>query len=343
MEIIRRGDVILSYADITFDEARVILITGGAGFIGSNLCEAFLKKGCYVRCLDNLSNGKLENLDTILRHPKFQFILGDIRNYEDCLLACKEAHYVLHHAAWGSVPKSVLLPRLYEDINIKGTLNLLEAARACSVHRVIYASSSSVYGDQAVLPMKEGSEGRLLSPYAVTKRVNEEYGMLYTRLYGLDTYGLRYFNVFGRRQDPNSAYAAVIPRFIHRLLKQEQAEIYGDGQQSRDFTYIENVIEANMRACFAPKEAAGQVFNIACGATISLTELHRELCGLLDCAIPPAYLPERTGDIRHSLADISKAKAVLGYTAAWSLRQGIREAVEWYKEYMSYDDKKTDH
>ena len=327
----------MSYADITFQTDTVVLITGGAGFIGSNLCEAFLEKGCYVRCLDNLSGGKIKNLDRIIRHPKFRFILGDIRQYDDCLLACKGVHYVLHQAAWGSVPKSIIMPRLYEDINIKGTLNMLEAARENSVSRFIYASSSSVYGDQMKLPMKEGAEGRLLSPYAVTKRVNEEYAVLYSRLYGIETYGLRYFNVFGRNQDPISNYAAVIPKFVHRLLKEEEPEIYGDGQQSRDFTYIENVIEANMKACFAPKEAAGQVFNIACGEATSLTELYEELCNLIGSSVTPKYLPERVGDIRHSLADISKARTVLGYTPEWSFRQGLRAYVEWYKEQYMYD------
>jgi len=220
---------------------------------------------------------------------------------------------------------------LYEEINIKGTLNMLEAARQSGVKKFVYASSSSVYGDEEALPKIEGREGRVLSPYALTKRANEEYARLYTSLYGLDTYGLRYFNVFGRRQDPEGAYAAVIPRFIRQLLAGERPVIYGDGRQSRDFTYIENVIEANLRACLAGKEAAGEVYNIACGGRVYLIDLYYLLCRMLDKDIEPLYGPDRPGDIRHSFADISKAKRYLGYNPQWSFEEGMEEALIWYR------------
>src|SRR5690606_264655 len=218
---------------------------------------AILSKGYKVKCLDNLSTGKKENIDLFMDNPLYTFINGDIMSLEDCLGACEDVDYVLHQAAWGSVPRSIEMPLLYEEINIKGTLNMMEAARQKGVKKFVYASSSSVYGDEPNLPKKEGREGNLLSPYALTKKVNEEYGRLYKLLYGLDTYGLRYFNVFGRRQNPDGAYAAVIPKFIKQLLNNERPTINGDGKQSRDFTYIDNVIEANLKACLAPSEAAG--------------------------------------------------------------------------------------
>jgi UDP-N-acetylglucosamine 4-epimerase len=221
---------------------------------------------------------------------------------------------------------------MYEEINIKGTLNMMEAARQQGVRKFVYASSSSVYGDHPVLPKKEGQEGELLSPNALTKRTNEEYGKLYTRLYGLDTYGLRYFNVFGRRQDPAGPYAAVIPKFIKQLLNNERPTIYGDGKQSRDFTYIENVIEANLKACLAPREAAGHSFNIAYGGRKRLIDIYNDLCKVLGKNIDPIFGPERPGDIKHSNADITKAREMLGYDPDWSFERGIRAAIEWYKE-----------
>jgi UDP-N-acetylglucosamine 4-epimerase len=223
------------------------------------------------------------------------------------------------------------MPLLYEEVNIKGTLHMLEAARQQGAKKFVYASSSSVYGDESSLPKREGCEGNLLSPYAVTKRVNEEYAKLYTRLYGLETYGLRYFNVFGGRQDPNGAYAAVIPKFISRLLQNEQPTIHGDGKQSRDFTYIENVIEANLKACKASSEFAGEVFNIACGGRKSLMEVYAILCRALDKDIKPVFGPERKGDIKHSNADIGQARKKLGYEPEWSFEEGIAAAIEWYK------------
>lgn len=240
--------------------------------------------------------------------------------------------YVLHQAAWGSVPRSIEMPLVYQDINIKGSLNMLEAARQMMVKKFVYASSSSVYGDESTLPKKEGQEGNVLSPYALTKVVVEEYAKLYTKLYGLDTYGMRYFNVFGRRQDPEGAYAAVIPKFIKQLLNDEQVTIHGDGQQSRDFTYIENVIEANLKACKASSEVAGQAFNIAYGGRESLIDIYQELCQSLGKDIKPLFGPERVGDIKHSKADISKAKEMIGYDPSWNFEKGIKGAIQWYQQ-----------
>lgn len=321
----------MGYRHLQFDSNAVFLVTGGAGFIGSNLCEAILDMGYQVRCLDNLSTGKRANVDLFIDHPKYTFIEGDIRDLDTCMKACEGVDYVLHQAAWGSVPRSIEMPLLYEEINIKGTLNMLEAARQNQVKKFVYASSSSVYGDEPNLPKIEGREGNLLSPYALTKRVDEEYAKLYTKLYGLDTYGLRYFNVFGKRQDPNGAYVAVIPKFIKQLLNDERPTINGDGQQSRDFTYVENVIEANLKACVASIEVAGEAFNIAYGGREYLIDLYRSLCAALGKEIEPIFGPERKGDIKHSNADIGKAMMFLGYKPEWSFERGIREAIEWYR------------
>jgi len=321
----------MGYENITFEENSVFLVTGGAGFIGSNLCEVLLEKGYNVRCLDNLSTGKQSNVDLFIDNPNYTFIKGDIRDLDICIKACEGVEYVLHQAAWGSVPRSIEMPILYEEINIRGTLNMMEAARQNGVKKFIYASSSSVYGDEPNLPKKEGREGNLLSPYALTKMVDEEYGKLYSKLYGLDTYGLRYFNVFGRRQDPNGAYAAVIPKFIKQLLNDDQPTIYGDGKQSRDFTYIENVIEANLKACKASSEVAGEVFNIAYGGREYLIDVYYSLCKALGKDIEPIYAPDRKGDIKHSNADISKAREMLGYDPSWSFERGIEAAIEWYR------------
>lgn len=322
----------MGYERIKFPEQSRFLVTGAAGFIGSNLVEAILRLGYQVRGLDNFSTGKKENIDLFKDNPNFEFVEGDIRNLETCLQVCEGIDYVLHQAAWGSVPRSIERPLLYEEINIKGTLNMLEAAKQSGVKKFVYASSSSVYGDEPTLPKKEGKEGNLLSPYALTKRTNEGYAKLYTELYGLDTYGLRYFNVFGRRQDPDGAYAAVIPKFIKQLLHDERPTINGDGKQSRDFTYIENVIEANLKACQAPHEAAGEVYNIAYGGREFLIDIYYKLCHLLGKDIKPIFGPERAGDIRHSNADITKAKELLGYEPSWNFKQGIIAAIEWYKE-----------
>lgn len=322
----------MGYENVIFLKNTIFLVTGGAGFIGSNLCEALLNRGYKVRCVDNLSNGKQENVDMFMGNPNYTFIKGDIRELETCLMACKDVDYVLHHAAWGSVPRSIELPLLYEEINIRGTLNMMEAARQNGVKKFIYATSSSVYGDHPALPKVEGQEGELLSPYAFTKRANEECGKLYTKLYGLDTYGLRYFNIFGKRQDPNSTYAAVIPKFIKQLINDESPTINGDGKQSRDFTYIENVIEANLKACKASHEAAGQVFNIAYGGREYLIDIYYDLCKALNKNIEPIFGYDRVGDIKHSNADINKAKVLLGYNPDYDFIHGLEEAINWYKE-----------
>lgn len=322
----------MGYKNLKFEDDAIFLVTGGAGFIGSNLCEALLNMGYKVRCLDNLSTGKQKNVDMFLEHPNYTFIKGDIRDLDTCMNACAGVTYVLNQAAWGSVPRSIEMPLFYEEVNIRGTLNMMEAARQNGVKKFVYASSSSVYGDHPVLPKVEGQEGNLLSPYALTKRVCEEYGKLYTKLYGLDTYGMRYFNVFGRRQDPDGVYAAVIPKFIKMLLNGEQPTINGDGRQSRDFTYIENVIEANLKACMASHEAAGQAYNIAYGGREFLIDIYYHLTKALGCDIEPNFGPDRAGDIKHSNADISKAKTLLNYEAEWSFEMGIAEAINWYKE-----------
>lgn len=321
----------MGYQGVGFPRGTKFLVTGAAGFIGSNLVEALLKLGYDVRGLDNFSTGKRENLEGCEGDDHFELIEGDIRDLATCMRACEGVDYVLHQAAWGSVPRSIELPILYEEINVRGTLNMLEAARSNRVKKFVYASSSSVYGDDPNLPKIEGREGKALSPYALTKRVNEEYARLYARLYGLDTCGLRYFNVFGRRQDPDGAYAAVIPRFIKQMLNGDRPTVHGDGRQSRDFTYIENVIEANIRACKAPSDA-GQVFNIACGSRTCLLEVLEILCRLLGCNVQPVFGPERSGDVRHSLADISLAERVLGYSPSYDLNQGLALSIDWYKE-----------
>ncbi|MDM5329838.1 SDR family oxidoreductase [Neobacillus sp. CF12] len=324
----------MGYENIKFPEGSKFLVTGSAGFIGSNLVEALLKLGYEVRGLDNLSTGKKENVEEFLINPNYDFIEGDIRDLDTCMKACEGIDYVLNQAAWGSVPRSIEMPLFYEEINIKGTLNMMEAARQNGVKKFVYASSSSVYGDEPNLPKKEGREGNVLSPYSLTKKVDEEYGKLYTKLYGLDTYGLRYFNVFGRRQNPEGAYAAVIPKLIKQLLNDEAPTINGDGKQSRDFTYIENVIEANLKACNATHEAAGQAYNIAYGGREYLIDIYNHLLNILGKDIQPIFGPDRKGDIKHSNADISKAKEMLGYAPEWSFERGIRTAIEWYRRYL---------
>ncbi|MCH5248413.1 MAG: SDR family oxidoreductase [Lachnospiraceae bacterium] len=322
----------MGYKDLKFDDKSIFLVTGGAGFIGSNLCEALTDMGYQVRCLDNLSTGKQDNVDLLSDRPNYTFIKGDIRELDTCMKACEGVDYVLNQAAWGSVPRSIEMPLLYEEINIRGTLNMMEAARQNKVKKFVFASSSSVYGDHPVLPKVEGQEGNLLSPYALTKRVDEEYGKLYKKLYGLDTYALRYFNVFGRRQDPNGAYAAVIPKFIKQLLNDEVPTINGDGKQSRDFTYIDNVVEANLKACLASSDAAGNAFNVAYGGREYLIDIYYDLCKALGKDVEPNFGPERAGDIKHSNADISKAKKMLGYDPDYDFKKGIALAIEWYKE-----------
>lgn len=320
----------MGYKHLVFPKDSLFLVTGGAGFIGSNLCEAILNLGYRVRCLDDLSTGKQANVDLFAANPRYAFIRGDIKDFETCKAACEGVDYVLNQAAWGSVPRSIEMPQFYCMNNIVGTLNMLEAARQCGVKKFVYASSSSVYGDEPNLPKTEGREGNLLSPYALTKRCDEEWAKQYTMHYGLDTYGLRYFNVFGRRQDPNGAYAAVIPKFIRQLMNDERPTINGDGRQSRDFTYIENVIEANLKACLASHEAAGEAFNIAYGGREYLIDIYHTLTRTLGKDIEPIYGPDRKGDIKHSNADIGKARRLLGYEPEYSFERGLNEAIKWY-------------
>ena len=322
----------MAYQDIKFPEGTLFLVTGGAGFIGSNLCEAILKLGGRVRCLDDLSTGKQHNVDIFRDYLNYEFFRGDVKDLDTCMKACDGVDYVLHQAAWGSVPRSIEMPLFYSLNNIQGTLNMLEAAHRNGVKTFVYASSSSVYGDEAHLPKEEGVEGNLLSPYAVTKRCDEEWAKQYTRHYGSKTIGLRYFNVFGKRQDPNGAYAAVIPKFIRMLLHGEQPVIHGDGRQSRDFTYVENVIEANLKACLAPDEASGEAFNIAYGGREYLIDIYETLVKALGKDVPPTFGPERPGDIKHSNADISKAQRLLGYHPEYDFARGIAETIDWYCE-----------
>ena len=322
----------MGYKDLKFDPDSVFLVTGGAGFIGSNICEALVNMGYRVKCLDNLSTGRIENLSSIMRNEKFTFTEGDIRDLDTCMRMTEGVDFVLNQAAWGSVPRSIEMPLLYEEINIRGTLNMMEASRQNDVSKFVYASSSSVYGDHPVLPKREGQEGKVLSPYALTKKVDEEYGRLYHELYGLDTYGLRYFNVFGRRQNPDGMYAAVIPKFIRQLLAGETPTINGDGRQSRDFTYIDNVIEGNLRAALAGSDAAGEAYNIGAGGREYLIDIYYDLCKALEIEREPIFGPPRKGDIRDSNADISKAREKLGYDPEYDFASGIALAIDWYKE-----------
>lgn len=317
------------------------LVTGGAGFIGSNLCEALLERGDKVVCLDNFATGKPGNIFHLLeKYPdRFTLIVGDIRNMDDCRKAVEGMDYVLHEAALGSVPRSIKDPITTNDVNIGGFLNMLVAARDAGVKRFIFAASSSTYGDSASLPKVEEVIGKPLSPYAITKYVDELYADIFARTYGMQYIGLRYFNVFGRRQDPYGAYAAVIPLFVKKFIAHESPVINGDGEYSRDFTYIKNVVEMNLLAIDTENpDAVNQIYNTAFGERTTLNQLVeclKENLSAFDPAIADVEVlhgPNRAGDIPHSLASIDKAKRLLGYNPAYSMRQGLREACKWYWE-----------
>ncbi|MBK8851333.1 MAG: SDR family oxidoreductase [Saprospiraceae bacterium] len=310
-----------------------VLITGGAGFIGSNLAAALLQddRVSKVRVFDNLATGFLKNLDDIMTNPKFEFIEGDIRDVEACRAAMKDIHLVSHQAALGSVPRSVKDPLTTNAVNINGTLNIFNAAYELGIKRVVFAASSSTYGDSEGLPKVEDKIGNPLSPYAVTKLVNELYAGVYARVYGLEYIGLRYFNVFGPKQDPNGAYAAVIPLFFKAALENERPVINGDGEHSRDFTYVDNAVEANILALFTEDvQAINQIYNVACGERTSLNELWNNINAITNTSIPAIYGPNRAGDIAHSLADITKARQLLGYAAAIKVKEGLEKSFNWY-------------
>jgi len=316
-----------------------VLITGAAGFIGSNLCEFLLKHDVKVRALDNYATGHKKNLEDLLNHPNFEFIEGDIRDLDDCQKACKGIDFVLHQAALGSVPRSIEDPINTNTANIDGFLNMLVASRDNGVKRFVYAASSSTYGDSESLPKVEDKIGNPLSPYAITKYVNELYAQNFKLTYGLDTIGLRYFNVFGRKQDPNGAYAAVIPKFVIKLMNHESPTINGDGTYSRDFTYIDNVIQMNMLAITTDNaEALNQVYNTAVGdrtTILQMANLLKEYLSEYDKSIKDIEIlhgPNRKGDVPHSLASVEKARTLLGYNPTHEFKEGLREAVKWYWE-----------
>lgn len=316
---------------------EIILITGGAGFIGSNLCDYFLERNYQVRCLDNFSTGSFHNIEHLINHPNFTLIEGDIRNLKTCQEAVNNVAYVLHQAALGSVPRSIVDPIATNEVNVSGFLNMLVASRDAKVNRFVYAASSSTYGDSEILPKVENVIGKPLSPYAITKYVNELYADIFSKTYGMETIGLRYFNVFGSRQNPDGAYAAVIPKFINLLLQHKSPIINGDGNYSRDFTYIDNILQINELAILAKNPAAvNTVYNAAFGQRTTLNQLADSLKNVLlmhDQKISNinfTYQENRSGDIPHSLADISKAKQLLGYNPLYSLQQGLEQSINWY-------------
>ena len=310
-----------------------ILVTGGAGFIGSNLVSALLKDDRVqsVKVLDNLATSSASNIEEFKPDPRFQFVEGDIRNYETCLQATEGIDLISHQAALGSVPRSVKDPLTSNEVNITGTLNIFTAAKEKGIKRIVYAASSSTYGDHPGLPKVEDRIGKPLSPYAVTKYVNELYAQVYASLYGMEFIGLRYFNIFGPRQNPNGPYAAVIPLFVEALLKGEPPTINGDGNHSRDFTFVDNAVQANILSLFTKKkEAVNEIYNIACGHQTSLNQLFQDLKKEANSSLQPVYGPERTGDVKHSLADISKAKNLLEYEPKVSVEEGLKKTFQWY-------------
>jgi len=312
------------------------LVTGGAGFIGSNLAETLLQQGNSVRILDNFSTGLRHNVTDFQKYEdRYELIEGDLRDLETCRDACKGVDYVLHQGALGSVPRSIAHPLTTNENNVTGTLNLFISARDEKVKRVVFASSSSVYGNSKRLPKVETMIPHPISPYAASKNICEMYGRIFYELYKVEIIALRYFNVFGRRQDPNSAYAAVIPLFVKALMSGERPIIYGDGLQSRDFCYVDNVIQANILACKADRKACGKVFNIAFGQRTTLNDLYRKLCDLLDTYQEPEFALARPGDVKHSLADISQAKTYLGYDPQYDVFSGLELAIDWYKTHAT--------
>ncbi|MBN2724248.1 MAG: SDR family oxidoreductase [Deltaproteobacteria bacterium] len=315
-----------------FKPDSVFLVTGGAGFIGSNIVEKLLENDFTVRVVDNFSTGKRSNIEPFLSNSSFTLIEGDIRDEKTCMESCEGVDYILHQGALGSVPRSIEDPLTSHNVNSTGTLNMLWAAHKKNVRKFVYASSSSVYGDNPDLPKVEEKTGMLLSPYAATKMTNEHYASLFHQLYGLETVGLRYFNVFGKHQDPHSVYAAVIPIFLKKLLNGESPVIHGNGEQSRDFTYIENVIEANLKSALSPSNVSGMAFNISLGDRITLNKLYQVLTESLGVTIKATYGPPRPGDIMHSQADISKARKYLQYDPQYSFSKGIELTIDWYRE-----------
>ena len=309
---------------------KTYLVTGGAGFIGSHLVEELVRRGERVRVLDNFLTGKRENIEPFL--SAIELIEGDIRDYETCLRAVDGADYVLHQAALPSVPRSVEDPQTTDAINIQGTLNMLLAASRARAKKFVFASSSSVYGDEEQLPKREGKEGNLLSPYAISKMVGEKYGWLFNSLYKLPTVSLRYFNIFGSRQDPFSQYAAAVPNFITLVLQGKSPKIFGDGEQSRDFTYVANVVDANLLAAESGDQASGEAFNIACAERTTVNDLVAQIKDITGSRVPPVYEPPRPGDIRHSFADISKAGRLMGYKPKVGFREGLERTTSWYLE-----------
>jgi nucleoside-diphosphate-sugar epimerase len=307
----------------------IYLVTGGAGFIGSHIAQTLADRGETVRVLDNFLTGKKENLSSF--RGKIELLEGDIRDFETCRRASRGADYILHQAALPSVPRSVENPLLANEINVTGTLNVLLAARQAKVKRVVFASSSSVYGEDPRLPKREGMVGHPLSPYAVTKLAGENYCRVFNLIYGLSTVGLRYFNVFGPRQDPYSQYAAVIPNFILKILKGESPTVYGDGEQSRDFTYVSDIVEANLLAATA-EGVSGEVFNIACGQKTTINRLVQEINGILGTRINPVHRDARPADVRHSLADISRAQESIRYRPRFSFRQGLEQTIDAFRK-----------
>lgn len=309
------------------------LITGGAGFIGSNIVEYLMTHGAgKVRVLDNFSTGSMENIEQWFSRPEFSLIEGDIRDLDTCRRAVEGVDYVLHQAALGSVPRSINDPITSNEVNVSGFLNMLVAARDAGVKRMVYAASSSTYGDHPGLPKVEDKIGNPLSPYAVTKYVNELYAQVFSRVYDFHTIGLRYFNVFGPRQNPRGPYAAVIPLFVESALKQQAPFINGDGATSRDFTYVENAVQANIKACLAPGITKHEVVNIAVGDVTTLNQLWKYICDIAGIDLQPRYREERKGDVKHSLANVSKAQQLIGYRPVVTIQQGLQTTVEWYKQ-----------